>query len=202
MTGTALPSVMQSAITDLRFDMDENIASVASMFTRAEQHITLDGGSSDRWVGVITTRGFLLSELATVRGFFAQVRQLGLFNFTHPDYSGAASAVTSCLVKDGSQTGTSLTVDGLPNTTLSLRAGEFFQVNEEFKVCLADVTSNGSGQATLTFWPALRASPADNSAVVFNTPRILAKLTWAPSLSTDKEKMSQPISFSFQEHVA
>lgn len=74
-------------------------------------------------------------------------------------------------VNGGSQTGSSLTIDGATaNVTGWLKAGDYFEVNGELKMLTADVNTNGSGQATLTFKPALRESPADNTAITVLNP--------------------------------
>lgn len=70
------------------------------------------------------------------------------------------------LVAGGSQTGSSLTTDGwTASATNILMAGDYISVNGELKMITANVSSNGSGEATLTFKPALRAAPADNSPI-------------------------------------
>lgn len=69
------------------------------------------------------------------------------------------------LVNGGSQTGTSLVVDGL---TSAPRAGDTFTVNGTDLVYT--VTANAtvtSGGATLSINPALASSPADNAAITF-----------------------------------
>ena len=69
------------------------------------------------------------------------------------------------LVQGGSQTGTSLTVDGL---TSAPQAGDTFSVAgvELVYTVTADATVS-SGSSTLTISPALDSSPADNAAITF-----------------------------------
>jgi hypothetical protein len=75
-----------------------------------------------------------------------------------PDYG-------TVLVNGGSQTGTSLTVDGL---TEAPQAGDTFTIAgvELVYTVTADATVS-SGAATLTISPALDTSPADNAALTF-----------------------------------
>jgi hypothetical protein len=80
------------------------------------------------------------------------------------------------LVMGGGQTGTDLVTDGwTPSVTGILKAGDWVQLgtgsSSRLYKNLADANSNGSGQATLTLWPALRSSPADNAALTVSAPK-------------------------------
>ena len=81
------------------------------------------------------------------------------------------SAARCALVDGASQTGSSLLLKGLPASTNGLaRAGDWIEVNEELKRLTADLNSDSSGGGTLLFEPALRASPADDTPVIFRRP--------------------------------
>ena len=75
------------------------------------------------------------------------------------------------VVFGASQTGNTLTIDGLPTSeTGYLLAGDYIQLGSGssanlYKV-LNDVNTNGSGQATLDIWPDIITAPADNATVV------------------------------------
>jgi hypothetical protein len=74
------------------------------------------------------------------------------------------------LVKGAGQTGNTLAIDGAPaSVTGYLLAGDTIQLGSGsaarlYKV-LEDADSDAGGNATLTVWPKLRSSPADNDAV-------------------------------------
>lgn len=71
------------------------------------------------------------------------------------------------LVKGAGQTGQTLLTDGWGATqTDVLMAGDYFSIGQRLHKVLEDADSNGSGESTLTFWPALRSSPADNASLV------------------------------------
>lgn len=75
------------------------------------------------------------------------------------------------LVKGASQTGNSLITDGWTISTSGiLLAGDYIQLGSgataRLHKVLDDVNSNGTGDVTLTLWPSLRASPADNAPLV------------------------------------
>ena len=74
------------------------------------------------------------------------------------------------LVQGGSQTGKSLTTDAWATNETVLLIGDYFTVNLELKMVTADVTSNGSGVATINFTPSLRASPANNAPLTITNP--------------------------------
>lgn len=75
------------------------------------------------------------------------------------------------LVKGAGQTGNSLIVDGCTaGVTNWIRAGDQFQVETQLKICTADANTNGSGETTIYFVPALHESPADNAALSVATP--------------------------------
>lgn len=83
----------------------------------------------------------------------------------------AASVPGTPLVRGGDQTGDVLSIDGLPNSATGyLKAGDYIQLGSSgaarLHKVLADVASNGSGQADVPIWPDLRSSPVDNAAVV------------------------------------
>lgn len=97
---------------------------------------------------------------------FITGRNVGDFQFV-PWVSAARCAI----VNGGSQTGSSLLLSGMPTSTAGLaRAGDWIEVNGELKRLIADLDSDSSGGGTVLFEPALRASPADATPVVFRNP--------------------------------
>jgi hypothetical protein len=78
-----------------------------------------------------------------------------------PDYG-------SVLVNGGSQTGTSLILDGVADDTYVPQLGDTFTVAgiEQVYMVTADATVS-SGASTITISPALATSPADNAALTF-----------------------------------
>lgn len=83
----------------------------------------------------------------------------------------AASAPGTPLVFGGSQTGNNLVIDGAPaGADGYLLKGDYIQLGSGLTTRLyknlATVDTDSAGEATLTLWPRLRTSPADNDAVV------------------------------------
>lgn len=83
----------------------------------------------------------------------------------------AASTPGSPVVNGAGQTGESLNVSGLPTSATGyLLAGDWIQIgsgaSSRLLMCLEDVSSDGSGNATMTLWPGIRTAPGNGSAVV------------------------------------
>lgn len=187
---TAFPSSILTKIRRLRLDLNENKASTESLFTRFRQVTSLSGGTSDRWEGVVETIALFPADVKTMWAFLHQVGLYGEFTIKDPDYSGAQSGITSALVQGAGQSGTSLICDGVTPSVTVLRAGEYFQVGNEFKVVTADCSSNGAGVFTVNFKPALRTSPADNAPLTLNTPLMLLRMIQPASKDTDEQGMA------------
>lgn len=69
-------------------------------------------------------------------------------------------------VDGGSQTGTSLDIDGISSDTYGLQAGDTFTISGVEKVySVVSATGPSSGASTLTIAPSLASSPADNADI-------------------------------------
>lgn len=115
------------------------------------------------------------------------------------------TATGTPLVKGASQTGYDLITDGWTiNITGILKAGDWIQLGTGstarlYKV-MADANSNGSGEATLTLWPKLRSSPADNAALTISSPMGRFMLAEDIDWSIDANKLYS-LSFSAVEDL-
>ena len=72
------------------------------------------------------------------------------------------------LVNGASQTGRSLVTDGWTNSTLIFKPGDYLKLagNDKVYMITADVTSSGTGTATISIEPALVASPANDEVII------------------------------------
>ncbi len=95
-----------------------------------------------------------------------------------PDYANLTPrgiGTGTPLVNGASQTGYDLITDGwTAGQTGIMKAGDWFQLGSGssarlYKV-VVDANSSGGGAATLTIWPKLRSSPADNAALTVSSP--------------------------------
>jgi hypothetical protein len=86
-----------------------------------------------------------------------------------------------------------------PGVTGILLAGSYFSVGGELKRLTLDASSDGSGHATLTFKPPLRAAPAVDVPLVLAAPTALFMLTTErPSLQQDGARFPGA-TYSFME---
>ena len=123
------------------------------------------------------------TEFAPILAFIKKQRsQIESFSYTPPtvdDALGVASGVIS--VNGAISAGvTSVAIDGMANSTSGVfKAGDLFRFTGQNKVymCVADVSSNGSGQGTLTFEPPLRANVSDNAIIIYSNVDFTVGLT-------------------------
>lgn len=121
----------------------------------------------------------------TWRSFIAAMRGAANDVQIPVDQTAQSAIANTMLVNGANQTGRSINVDGLPNSTTVLTAGQFVTIGNQLLQLTANVTTNGSGQATLTFEPAIRAAPADNATVEFKNPYALMYLSDDASYSVE-----------------
>ena len=123
------------------------------------------------------------TEFAPILAFIMKQRsQMESFQYTPPtldDALGVASGIIS--VNGAINAGvTSVAIDGMANSTSGVfKAGDFFRFTGQSKVYMvvADVSSNGSGQGTLTFEPPLRSNVADNAVLIYSNVDFTVGLT-------------------------
>lgn len=95
--------------------------------------------------------------------------------WTIPQPGESVSGEGTPLVQGGSQTGSTVLIDGL-TVGYTIKAGRWISIITSSQRYLyqvtGDVTANGSGVASVTIRPSLRVSPADNDVVEVTTPKI------------------------------
>lgn len=118
------------------------------------------------------------AEAAPFHAFLASLRgQNGTFLFGDTLLGTPQGTATGTPRVNGANQNKSkeLVTDGWSNNTLVLKAGDFFQVDNSLYMVLADVTSNGSGQATIDIFPKARVH-ADNALLVTTNPKGVFRL--------------------------
>jgi hypothetical protein len=168
MTTLAMPAAPN--FTRSRFGLETNTQRFESPLTKTVQRVVLGGA---RWTASYTLPKMNRGRAAEWQAFFLGLDgSYGTFYGFDPDAKAPRGAGTgSPLVAGGSQTGSSLDIDGCTaGVTGWLRAGDYFSVGGEMKMLTQDANTNGSGEATLNFKPALRSSPADNAPLTVTSP--------------------------------
>ena len=116
-------------------------------------------------------------EAATIRSFLMRLEgRQNVFRFPVPGYVGrqlSGYTGSAGLVNGGSQLGRQVITDGWANSTKVIADGEYLTINDELKVATADASSNGSGAATLSFYPPFRVPPPNNAPIVIDSPYAL-----------------------------
>jgi len=107
------------------------------------------------------------------------------------------------LVNGASQTGTSLITDGWPNSTAILKAGDLItcaNITTVYEIT-ADVSSDGSGNATLTINPPIFSggSPANNAAITVTASVVFTAIIVDLSVQESQVGQLQEVTATFQE---
>jgi hypothetical protein len=169
MTTLTWPTLTRATPAEIEWSLMSNTQTFTSPLSGAVQTVEMPGA---RWRASFTLGELDAADAAALQAFMAQLRgrsgRFYLYNFARPSPRGTATGTP--LVKGASQTGTSLAIDGLA-AGATLLAGDFFEVGGELKIVTATATANGSGEATVSFEPPLRASPADNAAITLTQPK-------------------------------
>jgi hypothetical protein len=114
------------------------------------------------------------TQFAPILAFIVKQRsQIESFTFTPPTLDDSLGVASGTIRVNGAILAgvTSVAIDGMANSTSGVfKAGDYFRFTGQNKVymVMADVSSNGSGQGTLTFEPPLRTNVSDNAILIYN----------------------------------
>jgi hypothetical protein len=160
MTTLTWPTLTRSLPSQFEWSLVSNTQTFTSPLSGAIQTVEIPGA---RWTVSFSLTAMDAADAALWRAFTAKLRgQAGrfyLWNMARPIARGIGTGTP--VVSGAGQSGATLVTSGWTiSTTGILKAGDFFSVNGELKLLVADANSDGSGVATLTFEPPLRSSPA------------------------------------------
>jgi hypothetical protein len=155
----------------------------------------MDGGTrivktnSAQWMASITLAPKRLDQARAIQAALAQLSNLSnTFQLTPPGWVNSYNYSTTPQVDGAGQLGNTLNLKSLGWNVSVCKAGDFFSVNGEMKMCTtANFVADGSGNGAISFEPALRASPANNASLNFTTPKVTMRLmqpvaAWAVEL--------------------
>ncbi len=171
MTVYAFPSLSRDPTTSA-WRLTANTGLFRSPITGAVQTV---GRTGTRWEISLLYQNVSEALRAEMQAFVAKLHgQEHRFYVWDHAYSRRGSG-SGGLVNGASQTGSSLITDGWPTSTLIFREGDQLSydagTNEhELKIVTADVTTDGSGNATISISPEIHISPANNQAIRVSTP--------------------------------
>lgn len=186
MSVLTFPAMDRQAAASLEWALVSNTQVATSPLSQSVQTLEMPGA---RWQASLPYVGLTDSDLAALQAFMValngQAGRFYLWNMARPTPRGSAGGTP--VVAGAAQVGKTLVTSGWTPSTTVLKAGDFFGAGGELKMITADAVSDSSGNATLAFGPALRASPASGSVVVTNRPTAVFRL------SADTQKWtSQP----------
>lgn len=126
-----------------------------------------------RWGFALQYRNRTRAQMAELISFaIAQQGQYGTFTYVPTTLGNPQATVTGTpLCAGATASGRSVTTDGWAISSTVMLAGDFIKFAGHAKVYMltADVTTNGSGEATLAIEPALYSDVANNEALTVSS---------------------------------
>lgn len=209
--------------------VDFNEAAFHGEFSRQSQYQSHGAGKSDRWVGILTTTVLDALEIPQGEAFLASLGGLsGKFYAFDPDrrypaatsftsalwagdattyagdattYGGAGATIDVGTVDGASQGGNSLNTNwDVVSSTLAL-AGDYLTIHDQYIMLIANLITDGAGDATIEFQPALRVSPPDGANIYAVNPVMVARLESQYKGANTGAAFSGIISFPFNEVI-
>jgi len=185
MTTLTIPK--QTDFRSSTFGLEENTETFISPISNTIQTLARTGA---RWYLTINYAPMKRADAQVVIAFLTKLRgRVNSLNGFDPNATSPLGDVSgsTLLVNGASQTGNSLICDGAEASTLVLKAGDYFEVNNELKMVTDDATSDASGDVTINFSPSLRSSPSDDASITTTNPNCEMKLvddnvTWSQSV--------------------
>ena len=117
------------------------------------------------------------TDFAPVLAFIMKQRsQKETFQIALPDLKNAKGTVSGTVLVNGSHSAgdTTITVDGMTGT---LKAGDLVKfAHSKVYMIVADVTADGSNEATLTIEPPLREALSNDSSVTYDNVQFTVRL--------------------------
>lgn len=179
-----------------------------SPFTYKQQTVSFSG---QRWEADITLPPMNRAAAEEWVAFLLRLKgQLGTFLLSDPSGTtprgSASTAAGTPLVNGGSQTGGSLSVDGLPASASGyLKQGDYIQLGAASSATLhkvlTDVDSNASGEASIDIWPSIRSAPADDATLTVSSCAGVFRLNSNQTNWNINEAVTYGISFSAVEVI-
>ena len=197
-----LPTV--TGVTTQNWGMERVVAVTESPFTNQEQVYEHEGA---QWKATFTLPPMKKESAAIWLAFLMSLRgRRGTFKIGDQDRKTIQGTATgTVLVKGAAQTGNAINLDGFTASRANVfLAGDYIQINSYLYMVSANVTANGSGQATVYVEPSLRTGIEainDNTTVIYSNTTTVMRLD-SNELNWDTNNVSvYGISFSCSESL-
>ena len=195
-----LPTV--TGVTTQNWAMERVVAVTESPFTNQEQIFEHEGA---QWKATFTLPPMKKEKAAIWLAFLMSLRgRRGTFKIGDQDRKTIQGTATgTVLVNGASQTGNAINLDGFTASRANVfLAGDYIQINSYLYMVSANVTANGSGEATVYVEPSLRTGIEainDNTTVIYSNTTTIMRLD-NNELNWDTDKVSvYGISFACSE---
>ena len=195
-----LPTV--TGVTTQNWGMERVVAVTESPFTNQEQIFEHEGA---QWKATFTLPPMKKESAAVWLAFLMSLRgRRGTFKIGDQDRKTIQGTATgTVLVNGAAQTGNAINLDGFTASRANVfLAGDYIQINSYLYMVSANVSANGSGEATVYVEPSLRTGIEainDNTTVIYSNTTTLMRLD-NNELNWDTDKVSTyGISFACSE---
>jgi hypothetical protein len=172
---TLVPFPAAPVPKSVRWDIDQPTQVNKSEFTSRRRVTVL--AAAPRWTAKVTLPPIQGEDAILAWRAFAvdcdgRANSFRLIACERDQITGVAPAVLGA-----GQGGHSLVTSGWGNAGAKLRRGQFVTINDQLLMLMAPVVADAVGQATISFKPYIRLSPAHNAALVVTRPYALMSLT-------------------------
>ena len=168
-----------TGVTTQNFGLTRTTAVSVSPFTKQEQVFQHEG---EQWKATFTLPPMKKDKAAIWLSFLMSLRgRRGTFKLGDQDRKTIQGTATGTVrVNGASQTGNSINLDGFTASRANVfLAGDYIQINSYLYMVSANVTANGSGEATVYVEPSLRTGIEainDNTTVVYSNTTTVMRL--------------------------
>ena len=172
-----LPTV--TGIKTQNFGLTRTISVSQSPFTKQEQVYQHEG---EQWKATFTLPPMKKDSASIWLAFLMSLRgRRGTFKMGDQDRKTIQGTATgTVLVNGAAQTGNAINLDGFTASRANVfLAGDYIQINSYLYMVTANVTANGSGEATVYVEPSLRTGIEainDNTTVLYSNTTTLMRL--------------------------
>jgi hypothetical protein len=169
VTDYTWPSAVHPSRSSLTWE--DNTVVFESPISNSIRTVERAGG---RWVLSIVMIGLAnrpQNKIQTIEAFAFKLNgRVNRAIVPDPGYVRTGPGGGTPVVSGAGQTGYSLVTSGWPNSTTVLYAGDRIGVSNQMIPIASNVTSNGSGVATITLCHPIRTAPTNGSAVEIDAP--------------------------------
>jgi hypothetical protein len=204
-TYTLIPLPSSPGFSGISVSMMDAVANVPSPFVPSQQQTQIWPGA-DAWSLKLSLpkmhrkfAGAWLGFLAGMRGM-QNVVQLGDPLGADPQGKAEGAPVCATSGSNNALNATTLVTRGwVANVFGQLQPGDYLQIGSRLHQAVAQVNSDGSGNASISVWPSLREVPADGTAIkLVNCQGVFRLASNLRTWHADATQLYQ-VSFQFTE---